>query len=150
MKKAILLVLTGVLFILGITGCSANKSDTNEANGVLMIIKDGTLTNTSATIIIRDSNETGTYTYGESFRIDKKENGKWNEAEIKNDDYAFYTIGYIIEKNGELELKCNWEDIYGSLEKGEYRLVKDAIPASVNPITDEDKLLYLSVEFTIE
>ncbi|MDE6111516.1 MAG: hypothetical protein K2F65_06345 [Eubacterium sp.] len=150
MKKSLLLILAGVLFILGITGCSANKADVNETNGVSMVIKKGTLTNKSATIVIHDSNETGTYMYGESFRIDKKENENWNEAEIIYDDYAFNTIGYIIEKNGELELECDWEHIYGSLEKGEYRLVKDAIPDSVNPITDADKVLYLSVEFTIE
>ena len=115
-----------------------------------MVIKEGTLTSTGATVIIRDSNEAGTYTYGDSFRIDKKENENWKEVKTKNDDYAFNAIGYIIDKNGELELECNWAYMYGSLEKGEYRLVKYAIPDSVNPITDEDKLLYLSAEFTIE
>lgn len=114
-------------------GCQ-NKNDNNT-----MIIKDGTLTNEGVTIIINDNDNTNLY--GEWFRIDKKENGKWNELKgINNNDWTLQ--GYATDENGKLELEHNWSHIYGKLGKGNYRLVKEA------GTNKEGK--YITVEFSIE
>lgn len=89
---------------------------------VTMEIKEGTLTRKGATIIIKDKN-TNPYTYGKYYRIDKKENGEWKKLEPIIDNYAFEEIAYL-SKNGILEMKHDWSIIYGSLDNGEYRLVK--------------------------
>lgn len=151
MKKMMLVILCTVLLI-GITGCGKTMSDNaelNEVKGVSMTIKEGTLTKTSATIIISDTNKKGTYVYGESFRIDKKENGKWKEMKITGDGGFFNAIAYYVDENGKLEMKQNWYNMYGELKKGEYRLVKDTFLDSTIPITESDKL-YFFVEFNID
>lgn len=109
---------------------------------ISMIIKDGTLTKTKATIIITDNNEQH-YLYDEWFRIDKKEDGKWRKAEIINNEYSFIAIGYKPDKNGRIELVVDWENLYGSLEKGEYRIIKNAYD-------NNGKKIFLLTEFNID
>lgn len=89
---------------------------------VNMKIKEGTLTKTSATIVITDTNESP-YGYETWYRIDKKVNGEWKELQTISPAY-WTEQAFTVNKDGILELKANWKDIYGELEKGEYRLVK--------------------------
>lgn len=124
-----------IMTICAITGCQNNQMyDLNDIN---MRIKEGTLTNHSATIIIVDNSKKNN-TYGEWFRIDKKENGKWKKLKIINDSF-FNSIAYKIDENNELELEHNWESIYGKLSSGNYRLIKEV---------NNNK--YISVDFTID
>ena len=95
----------------------------NEVEGVSMSIKEGTLSKTDATIIITDINQKK-YDYGISFRIDIKKNDSWEEVERICDAY-FNMIAYSVDENNKLELKQDWSHIYGSLNKGQYRIVKD-------------------------
>lgn len=104
---------------------------------ISMIIKDGTLTKTGATIIITDLNETKN-TYGEFYRIDKLGNNTWSELNPIIENYGFNSIGYFVDENNKLELSHNWEWLYGKLENGKYRLVKEV------------NYKYFSVEFEIE
>ena len=119
--------------------CSVdNVNDLDEVDGVSMVIKEGTLKRDRATIVITDTSGKN-YTYGEEYRIDKYSDGKWEEADIVVDgNYGWNSIGYYIDDNKELELDINWKWLYGSLDKGRYRIVK-----SVNN-------KYFSVEFMID
>ena len=118
-----------------------NIYEINGIDGVSMEIKEGTLTKDGATIIITD-NSGKNYTYGDEYRIDKYENNKWKEATIVvKGNYGFNSIGYHIDKNNKLELDINWKWLYGSLDKGKYRIVKSVA-------LSKDK--YFSCEFIIE
>lgn len=121
----------------------------NEIDNVSMTIKEGTLTKTGATVIINDSNGSGTYIYGTEFRVDKKENGEWKELEYIHTDFGFTSMAYYVDEIGKLEFDCDWEYMYGELSRDEYRIVKHTFLESDTPITNED-YLYFSVEFTIE
>ena len=154
MKK--LIVLSFIL--LSISGCGSNQEIENppdklneptQIDGISMTIKDGTLTRKGITLIIEDTNGTGTYVYGGSFRIDKNENGNWISLETIRDNFSFTLQPRYVDENGILEMYQNWEYLYGELENGTYRLVKDIFLQSDIPVTDED-LKYISVEFTIE
>lgn len=69
-----------VIVLLLMTGCQSNVQEKNEdriykgdtANGVTMDIKEGTLTNSSTTIIITDNNKE-TNNYSKNFGLYKKE-----------------------------------------------------------------------------
>lgn len=103
--------------------------DRRTHNNVVMEIKSGTLTNLSVTLIISDNNEVP-YEYGSSYRLDKKEKEGWKEVKRKlkffnitdtiSLGYEYYKVG----KDGKVEITINWEEKYGKLKKGEYRLVK--------------------------
>ena len=122
----------------------SSNAELNEIAGVTMRVKEGTLTNKGATIIITDYSGKS-HTYGEEYRIDKLEDGTWKPVDvIIKENYFWNSIGYKIDRNNKLVLEIDWEWLYGSLSNGTYRIVKDAIEDS----TLEKK--YFSVEFEIE
>ena len=92
------------------------------------VLKD-TITNTSIQILITDNNRSG---WGESYRIQIKENNKWKDVETIA-DLNFIEIAYNLDENNQLKQKINWEKLYGKLEKGTYRIVK---PVYVNEYVD--------------
>lgn len=120
--------------------------DLNEI--VDMSIKEGTLTKTGATIIITDHNP-NQIIYGTSFYIEKYVNNNWEKIALINDNYAFNYMAYFVDEKGILELEQNWEYMYGELDKGIYRIVKDVAFSSDIPITSEDTY-YIWTEFEIE
>ncbi|MCH5167052.1 MAG: hypothetical protein J1F35_04080 [Erysipelotrichales bacterium] len=96
----------------------------DDLEGVSMTIKEGTLTRSGATIIITDTTSRDNI-YGSEFKLDKKENDRWQEMEIIFDgNYAWTSKGYMVDKNNKLEMNVDWEWLYGKLEDGKYRLVK--------------------------
>lgn len=79
---------------------------------------------TGATIIITDTNK-NPYTYGEWYKLEIEDNGDWLELEPQIKDYGFNEIGYIPDDNGEVKFVIDWEKIYGKLQPGSYRIVKE-------------------------
>lgn len=146
---AIIIIRVGILYFKnnGLSFLNSNiKNDVNiEENGdvenasdISMVIKDGTLTPSGATVVLTNS-----YGYDRWFRIDKEENGEWKEAETINDNYSFTAEAYLTNGNSEVEIPIDWTDLYGTLENGKYRIVKRAF----NNLNREE---YVSVEFTID
>ena len=114
---------------------------------VTMTIKEGTLTKTGATVIITDISGDDN-TYGEFFRIDKKENNKWKKLDVVvKGNYGFHMVGYEVNEDNILEMKIDWNWLYGELDAGEYRLVKSASVSKNNSYLGEK---YIYVEFSIE
>lgn len=142
----IIIVLVVILLIIGLLVKTKNNSKDNildfkEPSNITMSIKDNSLTESQATVIITD-NTGNDNTYSISFRLDKKVNNKWEKLKVINSDYGFNEIGYKVDENNKLELVQNWEHIYGKLDKGDYRLVKS--------ILNSNKKVYFSTEFTIK
>lgn len=142
MRKKIWIIVGILIVVIGITAISiwliqSNKQRMNQVAGVSIKIKEGTLTNTGATIIITDTTDKN-YSYGEPYRIDKKENGKWKEAPKVIDDAFFNMPAYQPDENNEIVREINWEWIYGKLKPGTYRFVTNASDKNI------------SVEFVIE
>lgn len=128
----ILVLVTFTIFIL------VNKNISNKRQGVTITIEKGTLTRTSATIILDCKND---YSYKEWYRIDRKENGEWKSL-TQIGKYSQTLLGMLPEKYGKGKDKIDWTERYGELENGEYRLMKSV---STNGETRE-----IYVEFTIE
>ncbi|MBQ7031546.1 MAG: hypothetical protein IJN13_04160 [Bacilli bacterium] len=151
MKRICLFCLLIITISFLLVGCSSvlenNKIDSEEMlENVTMVIKDGTLTKTGATIIINDLNGDDN-TYGESYRIDKKVNGKWQKLDVVIEgEYGFHAIGYTVNENNTLEMNIDWNWLYGELPSGEYRLVKDAAVTKNNTYIGSK---YVYVEFVI-
>ncbi len=142
----IIIVLVVILLIIGMLVKTKNNSKDNildfkDPSNITMSIKDNSLTESQATVIITD-NTGNDNTYSISFRLDKKVNNKWKKLKVINSDYGFNEIGYKVDENNKLELVQYWEHIYGKLDKGDYRLVKS--------ILNSNKKVYFSTEFTIK
>ena len=113
------------------------KRTTDKVN---LKIKEDTLTNTGTTVIITDTNELP-YSYGEAYKIQKLENNEWKDIKAR-DGYTFNDLAYNTDENGKLEMKINWNNLYGSLKSGEYKLNKE--------IGDYNNPEIISVEFEIK
>lgn len=148
MKKTILtILLCGCLVFL--TGCD-NKigkiSDIEINNSDISVsIKDGTLTNTGATFII-ENNSNQTLGYGESYHLEIKNDNSWHILKTIN-DAVFIMPLYLLQPNESIELHIDWENFYGSLEFGEYRLIKNGCFVINDEKSDN---FYIGIEFTIE
>ena len=109
-----------------------------DNTNIVMTIKEGTLTKTSATIIMQSKDKSKKYTTGAWFAIEKKENGVWKELPVSS-LVSWIEIAYISNDEGIIEMGVNWKDIYGELEPGQYRIVKE--------LTHN---VYVYAEFSIE
>ena len=146
---AIIIIIVGILYFKnnGLSFLNSNiendvnieeNGDVENASDISMVIKDGTLTPSGATVVLTNS-----YGYDRWFRIDKEENGEWKEAETINDNYSFTAEAYLTNGNSEVEIPIDWTDLYGTLENGKYRIVKRVF----NNLNKEE---YVSVEFIID
>lgn len=118
---------------------STTKESDRKAENVKLEIKEGTLTNTGATVIITDKNE-NPYGWGVPYFIEINEGGLWTKAQ---DLYriSWVEIAYELDENGQYEQEINWEGFYGKLKPGNYRLVKNVY---------DNGYINFYVEFTIE
>ncbi len=142
MKKGIIITII-VLVILVLISFAIfiilNKSIFNKGvSEITMTIKEGTLTRTSATVIIKDNDKE--HRYGKDYSIEKKENGEWKP--VKQIGIYLVEMVSISTLTGELKFDLDWSERYGELENGEYRIVK-----SVNTAEGKRELY---AEFTIE
>lgn len=146
MKKRVIIVL-GVLVllivILALIICFKPREvkDLNLAENIAMKIKDGSLTNTGATVIITDlSGNENLDLISKEFKIDYKKNEKWYrlESKIKHEVTVMTGENVVDNKDNTYTQEINWERYYGKLGKGHYRIVKEV---KTN--------LYIAVEFDL-
>lgn len=121
-----------------------SNGELNEVDNVSMEIMEGTLTKEGASVIITDLNKDKNG-FGLYYRIDKKENDEWKPLEIVCDNCAFNEPAYFVDRNNKLVFHMNWKKLYGTLDKGYYRIVKDIC---VGEFCESHK--YFSVEFKID
>ena len=117
---------------------------------VSLSINKKNLTKKNAMVSIKNNSEYY-ITFGESFLIEKYDNGT-NNFEVLNNNTgkscAFNDIGYVLKPHEVKTLKQDWSCDYNELEKGLYRLVKDMFFDSDLPVDKSDQFI-VSVEFEI-
>ncbi|MDA8235376.1 MAG: hypothetical protein M0Z31_11340 [Clostridia bacterium] len=97
----------------------------NNFDGVTMTLKEGTTSSVGLTVAFKN-NSKSKFIYGDDFWLEKKSKGGWYQVPVAIDDnYAFNDIGYNLVSRGAGEWAVDWRWLYGSLDTGEYRIVKD-------------------------
>lgn len=129
-------------------GTCVTINDRDLTDIVDVTFKEGTLTNTGGTIVIKDSSP-NKIVYGQEFWIEKYTKGNYEILKPIHDNYGFNAMAYYVDEDGKLEMNQNWEYIYGKLDKGIYRIVKDVFFDSDVPINENDHY-YIWSEFEIE
>ena len=151
MKKIILMILLCGFMVLEMTGCRkqknefdiGNKSDIKVLqNAVIMTIKEGTLTNKSATLVLTNNSDNN-FQYGEPYEIEIKKDGKWHKINV---ELYFNLLISLLPSKESKEIKLDWENGYGKLAKGTYRIIK-----KIDYEYEEGKYKFfnVAVEFTI-
>ena len=152
MKKILLSILICGIMVLGVAGCGnsknefdiGNKSNINisQNNGVLLSIKDGTLKNTGATLILTNNSDKD-FHYGNPYEIEIKKDGEWHKINVQL-DFTLPAFGLKAKETKEIEL--DWEHGYGKLAEGTYRIIN-----GIDYEYEEGKYesFNIAVEFTI-
>ena len=129
MKKILFAILLCGIMTLGMTGCGkqkneldiGNKSDIKiSQNDVIMTIKEGTLTNKSATLVLTNHSDKN-FQYGNPYEIEIKKDGEWHKINV---ELYFDMPAFQLSAKESKEIELDWENGYGKLAKGTYRIIK--------------------------
>jgi hypothetical protein len=119
----------------------------NDIEGVSMTIKEGTVTPTGLTVILENTAEK-TYIYGEAYILEKKVEDTWYKLKYTYEgNFAFFLIGYNLGPGRMTEWAIRWDIPYGTLDEGEYRILKSVIPDDDNDGKPDE--YWLAAEFAI-
>lgn len=152
MKKTILTILICGTIILSVTGCENNKNKFDVGNEsdveitqkeVSLFIKQNTLTKTGATLIIKNNSDIDIQ-YGEPYEMEIKKDGKWHKINVELD---FNLPVYILKSKTAGEIELDWENEYGKLAAGDYRIIKSY---DVEKEDGSFESFYVSSEFIIK
>ena len=127
------------------TGWKPTDKTVNNFDGVTMNVKKETISGNGLTIKIQNKSNK-LCEYGEKFWLEKKINGKWYQVPVIKDNYAFTDIGYDVVSGHESEWNVDWNWLLGSLDSGEYRIIKDVLDFRN---TGDYSAYFLSAEFII-
>lgn len=118
----------------------------NNLPGVAIDIKENTLSNKEATIVVNNESE-HSLTFGSVYSIEKEVDENWSEIPYVIQSVGWDSIGYEVLANSSYEFEAtNWEWLYGTLEAGKYRFIKDASIGSGEDLVN----YYFAVEFSLE
>lgn len=114
--------------------------------GVSMSVQKDSVTANGAVVTLLNKVDKD-YQYGQEYFIQKYEDGRWYQVPYIIDDIGFEDIAYVLEKDSESEFTIDWNWLYGTLEPGEYRIVKDIMDFRD---TGDYDVYTLTAEFAIE
>ena len=151
MKKTILTILVCGVMVFGMTGCGKQKNELDignksnikiSQNDVIMTIKEGTLTNKSATLVLTNNSDKN-FRYGNPYEIEIKKDGEWHKINV---ELIFDIPAFQLPSKESKEIELNWENGYGNLATGTYRIIKGI---DYEYEEGEYKSFKIAVEFTI-
>lgn len=151
MKKILTILLCGIM-VLGMAGCGkeknkfdiGNKSNIKiSQNDVIMTIKEGTLTNRSATLVLTNNSDKN-FQYGDPYEIEIKKDGEWHKINI---ELYFDMPAFQLSAKESKEIELDWENGYGKLANGTYRIIKEI---DYEYEKQKYETFNIAVEFTIE
>lgn len=133
-------------------GVAENMSKTeniivNNLAGVSIEIKDNTLSNKGLTIAVNNESEHDLI-FGSFYCIEKEVDENWYKIPYPEQEHpiGWDDIAYEVLSNSSYEFEAtNWEWLYGTLEAGRYRFIKNAFVSSSGDTTD----YYFAVEFSL-
>ena len=116
---------------------------TNTEPGISLTILDSDASSATYRIV----NETGRELMTDDMQVyflQVRQDGAWHFIDIGNVKLASTSVAYRVKDGETREVETSWENIYGTLPAGTYRLVKTFF---TNTIHDK---FFLSAEFTVD
>ena len=130
----------------------------DEREYVTISIADGTLTNTSMSILIENKSEKYILVYGEFYTLHQMIDGLWYiQPPMIEGGMDVIAMAYTVSPMESKEWSADWIKYYGELAAGQYRIIKEITIydyASFNDdnvgYKDREGEYCLAVEFTID
>ncbi len=92
-----------------------------ELEGVRMEVSSAT--DKLVTVVFENDTDKEIQT-GDYFWLERRTEDGWEALEPVIENYAFHMVAYTVEKDKPLELEVQYDWLFGQLEPGEYRIVK--------------------------
>lgn len=120
----------------------------NSLSGVKMAADPGTVSANGMNVRLMNDSMLE-YIFSEDFFIQKKTSKGWEDVKtiLKKGQYGFNDIALVLPPGDDVDWKVEWKWLYDSLDKGDYRIVKQVIG---NKAPGEIELHYLGAEFEIK
>lgn len=143
--KKLLIFLLSLLFLFSCVGCVRDLG--GDPFGVTASVKD--VTPTSLTLVLTQKGGMSDLIYGAPYSIEVYVDGAWETLPYlpSEAERAWIAIAYLLSPNSSSEQKLSWEDLYGPLPKGKYRVCKE-VTHSPGAGKSEARMYY--AEFEIE
>lgn len=93
-------------------------------SGVTMEVEEESVTPTSLTLRFVNTTDLDIQ-YGDPYRLEKWENGMWQPVPYQLDSFGFHSVAYCPKKGQPQTMDVDWKLLYGELEEGMYRIVKE-------------------------
>lgn len=145
-KVAIICVILAMIFCVSCEKKGESAKNTDEW-GLTFSALDTSSTGMKLKVERVGEGLTGDLIANDSFSIEKSIDGNWVQCELIVENPILTDVGIEILQNGKYVWEVDWEEIYGGLEQGSYRIVKEVIQ-DVKEGEDNKKVYY--TEFEIE
>lgn len=128
MKKRCLIVLgiiiLIILFIVYLAFLNEKpKKSTFNITSDKISMEVNNITNRNAEFIITNHTDQE-FDLGNIYYIDYEKDGIWYKLKEKH-EFVSILMSHVLKANSQMEEKINWEYIYGELEEGHYRLIRE-------------------------
>ncbi len=142
-RKILAMLIGAGMICLG--GCGVKlgeefKEEVNALNGAKIQVSEEKTTPVGIAFEIHNQSDKD-LNYGQDYSIQKEKDGRWYVVEPSNPVAVTMELLWV-PSGSEETMEVNWEDSYGKLPKGHYRIIKS--------FADEQKGYYLAGEFTIK
>ena len=109
------------------TESTAVNSEAAFDFGLALSVKD--ITSEGLTVVFHQSGyePKGDLITGSWFSLEKYNEGQWISVPPLTEDIYWTSVGYLITSGGTTEHKESWQALYGSLDKGRYRISKEIL-----------------------
>ncbi len=123
-------------------------------NNVTFTLKNGVYTNESGSLTVTWKNGSKEeILHGESYTVEKYENGKWTKLEYAIENLVFVDSAYILKPSVVFDKTYDIKSLYGELSAGKYR-IKDSYLVNSESVGNPNgsrtiKYHYVYAEFTV-
>jgi len=148
MKRLVVILICLVSLTL-LSGCKGSEKfeSINDLKGVTMNVVEDSASSTGLKVLFENNSEKNCI-YGSYYLLEMKISDKWYEVPVVFEgNYAFDSIGFPLDQSQSSEWSVEWEWLYGVLDAGDYRIVKDI---SDFRGTGDFDTYYLAAEFSVE
>ena len=105
---------------------STEEKVKRDESKVDIIVDEETVSPEGAIIKIVDKNE-NKYQWTALYSLEEKVDGKWKEMILKNPENMTLPDVPVENNSGDFSQSLVWSNKYGTLDSGEYRIVKESI-----------------------
>ncbi len=120
--------------------------DLSDLKDISMEVVEDSITPTGFKIVFENSSNKN-IVFEDNFIIETRVEEEWYELPMLTNDYDFNDAACKMPYNQSKEISANWERLYGVLETGEYRILKEVMDLDdFNTYNKE----YLVAEFKID